>query len=188
MKTTGKPSRNAPTLPPISHRPAAPITSPAMPIVSTLTRLSPANTLFAVAPACARTSVPSVPGTVLRPPALERSPAAFSIAFRSPLSSAPFRSRALAATSGLLFAALLVEHHGRELLQRLARFVQRSPVGIHPRELLDEADIAGVRLEIHRGKREASLFHSLFPPEIRTNRLRDQAFKSMTARSYFPVD
>src|SRR5438477_12925399 len=53
------------------------------------------------------------------------------------------------------FAPLLVEYHGGELLQRLARFVPRSPVGVHARELFAEADIAGGWLEVHRGKSEA---------------------------------
>src|SRR5439155_584191 len=43
-----------------------------------------------------------------------------------------------------------------------------------------------VRQGIYRGKREASLFHS-FLLSCRRNRLREQAFKSMTARNYFPM-
>ncbi len=88
----------------MSANPAAPMTSSAMPMVSTLPRLPAEKTLSAVAAACPRISEPSVPATVLRPPALDTSPAAFSIPLRSPLSSAALSPPALAASSFLPLA------------------------------------------------------------------------------------
>src|SRR6185436_19881997 len=63
------------------------------------------------------------------------------------------------------FAALFVEHDGGKLLQGVARFVQGTAMRVHAGQLFDEADVAGVGLEIHSGKRETTLFHSFLLPE-----------------------
>ena len=88
-----------PTLFPMIAMPTAPSTSAAMPTCRTLSKLSPANTLPVAAAAWPRISVPSAPGTVLRPPALASAAAALSMAARSPLSNAALRLFAVAAKS-----------------------------------------------------------------------------------------
>src|SRR5882762_4039198 len=70
-----------------------------------------------------------------------------------------FAHHVLAHDQLLGLAALLVEYDGGELLQRLARLVQRAAVRVHPGQLLDEADITMARLEVYRGERKPSLFH-----------------------------
>src|SRR3954468_3886236 len=57
-------------------------------------------------------------------------------------------------------AALLVEHHFRELAQRVARFVERAAVRIDSGELFDETDVAAVRFKVDSGEGNLSLFHS----------------------------
>src|SRR5262245_51162620 len=52
-----------------------------------------------------------------------------------------FAHHVLAGDQFLGLAALFVEDHGGELLQRLARLVQGAPVRIHSRQLLDETDV-----------------------------------------------
>src|SRR5205807_2949905 len=56
-------------------------------------------------------------------------------------------------------AALLIEDHRGELLQRRTRFIYCAAVGIHSGKFLDEADVAVSGLEIHRSEGELSLFH-----------------------------
>src|SRR5712692_6155068 len=81
-------------------------------------------------------------------------------------------------------AALLVEYHRGELLQRRARFVERAAMRVHSRQLLDEADVARVRLQEDRGERKPCLFHSRLLREP-ANRLPRQPFRSVTAFSFF---
>src|SRR5207302_9951835 len=49
-------------------------------------------------------------------------------------------------------AALLVEYHRCQLLQYLARLLDAMPARVHPRQLLDETDVAVLGLEINRGE------------------------------------
>src|SRR5688572_1426659 len=84
----------------------------------------------------------------------------------------------LAGDHFLGFAALFVEHHRGELLQRLARFVQGAAMRVHTGQFLDEADVAVIRLEVYSGERKPSLFHSRLRGD--RTRLRDQACRSMT--------
>jgi hypothetical protein len=54
-------------------------------------------------------------------------------------------------------------------------------VRVHAGQFLDETDIAVIGFEIHRGEREPALFHSPPPAGITSERLRDEAYKSMSA-------
>src|SRR5580765_5136483 len=56
-------------------------------------------------------------------------------------------------------AARLGEHLGGKLLKGLARVVQRAAARIHPGELLDEAEVLRVELEINRGQCDPAVFH-----------------------------
>src|SRR5688500_1145698 len=80
-KITGKPTARASALVPMSAAPRSETSSHAAPIHNALARFGQAKTVSAVAPAWPRISPASVPAMVLRPLALARSPAAFSIAF-----------------------------------------------------------------------------------------------------------
>src|SRR5205823_5625257 len=73
-------------------------------------------------------------------------------------------------------AALFVEHDRRQLSQRVARFVERAAVRIHSGQLLDEADVTVVRLEVHRGKSNLTLFHSRSPARVRQGYAKTLAF------------
>lgn len=57
-------------------------------------------------------------------------------------------------------AALLIEHPGRESVKRLTGFLERRAARVHSGQFFDEADIAVIRLQLDRGKREPCLFHS----------------------------
>jgi hypothetical protein len=51
-------------------------------------------------------------------------------------------------------APLLVEHDKRQLDELAPRLIQGAPIRIHPRNLLDEADVSAFALQKHGGERE----------------------------------
>src|SRR5437773_8008971 len=90
-----------------------------------------------------------------------------------------FAHHVLAGEHLLRAAALRVEDHRRELMQRRARFVDGAAVGIYSGQFLDEADVAVAGLEIHRSEGELSLFHVTSCTQ--TCRVRGLPYKSVSA-------
>src|SRR3954466_2237308 len=79
----------------------------------------------------------------------------------------------------LCAAPLLVEHHGRKLLQRVASLVDGAAVRVDAGQLLDESDVTAVGLQVYGGEGEPACFH-LIPPNEQFESLRHYSFKSMT--------